>query len=188
MTSGRKLIGLLLSAALLPGCAPMPEPSHHAKERAVLKPQRHFGDRVGRRCLVRDRMGEFMKCFSVVTACNRNGSDTHDDDFPYADGTRQRLTRTITAAGRERYLGTAGNALRWMYALAPLVDGKTQQAYCDDGMSLINGNAMLDRLVMSKFGGTLADVTLPFWKRRGPFAETSPRSRICAPGHHRQML
>lgn len=90
---------------------------------------------------------------------------------------RSRRVWTITRLDERRYRGTAadvvgeaegeafGNALRWRYVMNLEVDGKTWAVDFDDWMYLMDGQVMLNRSVMSKFGVYLGEVTLSFRKR-----------------------
>ena len=90
-------------------------------------------------------------------------------------GTRRVWTLTKQADGTFR--GTAddvvgeaigevaGNALRWRYVLALLVDDKVYNVDFDDWMFLMDDKVMLNRSYMSKWGFNLGEVTLTFVKR-----------------------
>ena len=77
-----------------------------------------------------------------------------------------------------RYTGTAGdvlgqaegqekgNAFRWGYTLKLPVDGRVVEVQFDDWMYLIDGQVMLNKAEMSKFGFKLGEVTLSFVKRK----------------------
>ena len=75
-----------------------------------------------------------------------------------------------TASGQ-----AAGNALRWRYVMALPVDGKIYNVDFDDWMFLMDGEVMLNRSAMSKWGINLGEVTLSF-RRRG-VSPASPRLR-----------
>jgi hypothetical protein len=102
---------------------------------------------------------------------------TLEEDFLYADGTRERRVWTLRRVAPDRYIGTAsdvvgeavgviaGNAFNWRYTLALPIDGRTWHVDFDDWMFLIDDQVMLNRAVMSKFGIRLGEVTLSFTKR-----------------------
>jgi hypothetical protein len=60
----------------------------------------------------------------------------------------------------------SGNALHWTYVLALEVDGTTWNLDVDDWMYLQDGQVMLNKSVMSKFGFRVGEVILAF-RRRG---------------------
>lgn len=170
---------LILGAALLSGCAATPAPAAYADEKPVLELRRYFDGTVDGWGIVQDRSGKVIKRFSVVITCKWAGdTGTLDEEFLYADGTKQRRVWTIRESLNGRYAGTAGdvvgeatgiaagNALRWTYTLALPVDGKTYHVNFDDWMFLVDDDVMLNRSTMTKFGITFADVTLSFRRRR----------------------
>ncbi len=102
---------------------------------------------------------------------------TLDEDFTYADGTKQKRVWTLKKTGAGRFTATApdvigsaegivsGNALRWKYVLALPVDGKVVNVDMEDWMFLIDEKVMLNRTAMSKYGVNLGNVTLSFTRR-----------------------
>ena len=58
-----------------------------------------------------------------------------------------------------------GNTFHWTYTLALPVDGRVYEVQFDDWMYLVDGQVMLNRAEMRKFGIRLGDVTLSFAKR-----------------------
>jgi hypothetical protein len=119
-----------------------------------------------------------IKRFTVVMQCSwKDGVGILDEDFTYADGTKQKRVWTLRKNADGHYIGTAddvvgeaigitaGNALNWKYVLALPVDGKIYHVNFDDWMFLMDNKVMLNRAVMSKFGFRLGEVTLSFSKR-----------------------
>jgi hypothetical protein len=110
--------------------------------------------------------------------CSWQGDEGQlDEDFNYADGTRQKRIWHLQRLADGRYIGRAadvvgdatgqqrGNAFNWQYTMALPVDGKVYEVQFDDWMYLINDRVMLNRASMSKFGVRLGEVTLSFTKR-----------------------
>lgn len=64
------------------------------------------------------------------------------------------------AQGEER-----GNAFYWSYDLLLPLDGREIVVHFDDWMYLMNERVMLNRATMSKWGVTLGEVTLAFYRR-----------------------
>lgn len=163
-------------AGLLSGCA-SPEPQQYAAQTPVLDVQRYFNGRVLAYGMFQDRSGAVQKRFTVTMLCTWQGdTGTLDEEFLYADGTRQRRVWTLRKTAPGRYTGTAadvvgeaqgvvaGNALRWNYVLALPVDGRIVNVDFEDWMFMIDENVMLNRAAMSKFGINLGSVTLSFIK------------------------
>ena len=125
-----------------------------------------------------DRSGKVVKRFTVVMQCTWEGDNgVLDEDFTYADGTKQRRIWRLKALPDGRYEGraddviggaqghAAGNALNWRYTLALQVDGSVYEVQFDDWMYLMNDKVMLNKAQMRKFGIYLGEVTLAFTKR-----------------------
>ena len=173
---------LVLAAGLgLAGCAG-PQVSDYAAEKPVLDLRQYFNGTIDAYGLFTDRSGRVVKRFTVVMTCSWQGPPGQevgvlDEEFTYADGTRDRRVWTLTRQSDGRYKGTAGdvlgqaegevngNAFRWGYTLKLPVDGRIIEVQFDDWMYLMNDKVMLNKAVMSKFGFRLGEVTLSFVKR-----------------------
>lgn len=178
----RALQAVLLAAVValtlgLAGCS-APLPAHYAAERPVLDPSRYFNGRLDAWGMFQDRFGKVVKRFTVEMNCRWEGdTGTLEEDFLYADGTRERRVWTLRRVAPDRYIGTAadvvgeavgivaGNAFNWRYTLALPIEGRTWHVDFDDWMFLVDDQVMLNRAVMSKFGIRLGEVTLSFTKR-----------------------
>lgn len=167
----------MLAAVLLAGCA-APEVSEYAREQPVLDMRAYFNGRVDGWGLFTDRSGKVVKRFTVAMDCRWTGDEgVLDEDFTYSDGTKQRRVWRVRKLSDGRYLGRAddvvgeasgqasGNTLRWNYTLALPVQGRTWHVQMDDWMHLVDGEVLLNRTAMSKFGVHLGDVTLTFRRR-----------------------
>lgn len=178
------LLGATVAASLLTGCA-TPQITDYAAEKPTLDMRQYFNGTLDAYGIFTDRSGKVVKRFTVVMKCQWTGKPGEevgvlDEDFAYADGTKDRrvwtLKRSVDGA-ITRYTGTAGdvlgeakgeekgNAFRWAYTLLLPVDGKTIEVQFDDWMYLMNNKVMLNKAVMSKFGFKLGEVTLSFVKR-----------------------
>jgi hypothetical protein len=171
---------LAAGAALALASCSAPAPQRYAGQQPVLDVQRYFNGRLLAHGMFQDRSGAVIKRFVVTMQCRWDGdTGTLDEDFTYADGTRQHRTWTLRKVAPDRYIGTApdvvgeavgivaGNALRWNYVLALPVDGRVVQVDFEDWMFLIDRRVMLNRATMSKFGIALGAVTLSFDKLEG---------------------
>jgi hypothetical protein len=169
-----------LLSVLLVACS-APAPASYANENPKLDVQQYFNGTLDAHGMFQDRSGKVIKRFVVVMHCQWNGDvGTLDEDFVYADGTRQKRVWTLRKTAPGRFSATAadvvgsadgiveGNALRWNYVLALPVDGKIINVTMDDWMFLIDERVMLNRTAMSKYGVNLGSVTLSFTKRAAP--------------------
>ena len=175
-----KILAIFAVCFALAGCS-SPEPAQYAREQPGLDLQRYFNGTLDAHGMFQDRSGAVIKRFVVVMRCTWNG-DTGilDEDFVYADGTRQKRIWTLKKTGEGTFTATAadvvgtargtvaGNALNWKYVLALPVDGRIINVDMDDWMFLIDDKVMLNRTAMSKFGVNLGNVTLSFSKRAAP--------------------
>ncbi|MEC5160988.1 MULTISPECIES: DUF3833 domain-containing protein [unclassified Janthinobacterium] len=180
-TTLKKLAGALHTAALallLTACSTPVGPEHYAAEAPLLDVQRYFNGTLDAHGMFQDRSGTLVKRFTVVMRCHWEGDvGTLDEDFSYADGSKQKRVWTLRKTAPGRFVGTApdvvgeavgvvsGNALRWKYVLALPLDGKVYNVDFEDWMFLIDERVMLNRAAMSKFGFGLGAVTLSFDKR-----------------------
>jgi hypothetical protein len=169
------LAALLLALA---ACSTPPTPATYAQETPKLDLQQYFNGTLDAHGIFQDRAGKVVKRFSVVIRASWVGeTGTLDEDFTYADGSKQRRVWTLRKTAPGRFIGTApdvigeavgevaGNALRWQYVLALPVDGTLYHVDFEDWMFLMDDTVMLNRAAMSKFGFSLGAVTLSFSKR-----------------------
>jgi hypothetical protein len=175
--------GLLAAAAAgtlaLTGCAG-PAISDFEGQRPTLDLREYFNGPLVAHGIFTDRSGKVVKRFRVDMVGRWDGdTGVLDEDFTYSDGTKERRVWTLKRSpdGR-RYTGTAGdvvgeaqgevagNALRWRYVLRVPVDGSPWTFAFDDWMYLMDGQVMLNRATMSKWGVKVGEVTLSFHKPR----------------------
>ena len=173
----RRLPAAALLLALA-ACSTPPMPDTYAQETPKLDLQQYFNGTLDAHGIFQDRYGKVLKRFTVVMRASWQGdTGTLDEDFTYADGSRQRRVWTLRKTAPGRFIGTApdvvgqavgevaGNALRWQYVLALPVDGTLYHVDFEDWMFLMDDKVMLNRAAMSKFGFGLGAVTLSFSKR-----------------------
>ena len=166
------VLGVLLS-----GCAGV-EVRHYAAQQPVLHLEQYFNGRVEAWGMFQKRNGEVVKRFQVQIDASWQGErGILDKSFRYSDGSTQRRVWQLRRITEGRYIGRAddvegeavgevsGNALRWRYVLRLPVDGVEYRVDFDDWMYLIDGETLVNRSVMSKFGVELGQVTL-FFRRR----------------------
>ena len=171
------LIACGAAVAFAAGCS-TPTPELYAKEQPRLEVEQYFNGTLEAHGMFQDRSGAVIKRFVVVMRASWQGdTGTLDEDFVYADGTRQKRIWTVKKTGQGRFTATApdvvgtaqgvasGNSLNWKYVLALPVDGKIVNVDMDDWMFLIDQKVMLNRTAMSKYGFNLGHVTLSFTRR-----------------------
>jgi len=174
----RPLAWLLAALSLaLAGCASAPVPQDYAAETPRLDLRTYFNGPLTAHGVFTDRSGKVVRRFVVQLRGTWNGnSGVLEEDFKYSDGKVERRVWHIEDLGSGRYRGraddvvgeaigqAAGNALNWRYTLALPVDGRVFEVQFDDWMFLMDERVMLNKAVMSKFGVTLGEVTLAFYK------------------------
>lgn len=176
--AARLLAALAFTASLvgLSGCASQ-SIEQYAAERPALDLARYFNGKVVAHGIFQDRSGQVVKRFTVEMDCRWEGNQgVLDEQFTYADGSKQRRIWKLTKEADGRYTGTAddvvgmasgrtaGNAFQWSYVLKLPVDGSVYEVSFDDWMYLVDDRVMLNRATMSKFGVRLGEVTLSFQK------------------------
>ncbi len=172
---------ILAAMVLLAACSTPAPVNHYAGEEPALDVQRYFNGSLEAHGMFQDRSGTVIKRFVVKVACRWDHDiGTLDEDFIYADGSRQKRVWTLRKVAAGKFIGTApdvvgeaigqvsGNALHWTYVLALPVDGRIINVDFEDWMFLIDSKVMLNRAQMSKFGFSLGAVTLSFNKREEP--------------------
>ena len=174
----RPLAWLLAALSLaLAGCASAPVPQDDAAETPRRDQRTYFNGPLTAHGVFTDRSGKVVRRFVVQLRGTWNGnSGVLEEDFKYSDGKVERRVWRIEDLGSGRYRGraddvvgeaigqAAGNALNWRYTLALPVDGRVFEVQFDDWMYLMDERVMLNKAVMSKFGVTLGEVTLAFYK------------------------
>jgi len=168
------LMGCLM--ALLLGCAG-PQVSDYANEQPRLELSEYFKGDMQAWGMFQNRSGDVVKRFHVAMTGTWEGDvGVLDERFTYSDGSTERRVWTLKKQADGSWRGTAddvvgeaigevaGNALHWRYKLRLKVDDSTYVVDFDDWMFLMDGQVMLNRARMSKWGIDLGQVTLSFYK------------------------
>ena len=168
---------LLLPLFLLASCA-APDVGHYAANQPALDPARYFAGDTDAWGIVQARNGEVLRRFRVAMhGAMRGGVFELDERFTYDDGETQRRVWTLVRQADGTWRGTApdvvgdargraaGNALHWRYTLRLPVRGATYDVQLDDWMFLVDGDTLVNRSSLRKFGVEVAQVTLFFRKR-----------------------
>ncbi len=163
-----------LGTLALSGCAGVSLESYK-NEAPVFSLRDYFNGPVRAWGVFTDRSGQVLKRFTVEMNCAWAGDQgTLDESFFYSDGTRQRRIWRILDQGQGRFEGRAddvigvavgestGNAFRWGYTMALKVGEQVWNVEFDDWMFLMDGQVLLNKSAMSKWGIHLGDVTLSF--------------------------
>ena len=163
-----------LGVVSLNGCAGVSVESYKS-ETPVFSLREYFNGPVRAWGIFTDRSGQVQKRFSVEMNCSWQGeAGTLDESFLYSDGTRQRRIWHLLDRGQGRFEGraddvvgvalgeTSGNAFRWSYTMALKVGEQVWDVEFDDWMYLMDGQVLLNKSAMSKWGFHLGDVTLSF--------------------------
>lgn len=172
------LLVVIAAAIALSGCASV-APSEYRAERPELDLARYFDGTVDGWGLVQDRSGRVMRRFQVRIEASWQGPvGTLDETFEWSDGKREKRVWKITRTGAGTYEGTAadvvgkavgeasGNALRWAYVLRLPEEQGGWDVVLDDWMYLVDGDTMLNRSVITKFGLRFAEITIAFRRRK----------------------
>jgi hypothetical protein len=162
--------------ALLVGCAG-PQVNDYASEQPRLELSDYFNGDLQAWGMFQNRSGEVIKRFHVAMTGTWDGDvGVLDERFTYSDGSTERRVWTLKKQADGSWRGTAddvvgeavgqvaGNTLRWRYKLRLKVDDSTYVVDFDDWMFLMDGQVMLNRARMSKWGIDLGQVTLSFYK------------------------
>ena len=162
--------------ALLVGCAG-PQVNDYASEQPRLELSDYFNGDLQAWGMFQNRSGAVVKRFDVALTGTWDGDvGVLDERFTYSDGSTERRVWTLKKQADGSWRGTAddvvgeavgqvaGNTLRWRYKLRLKVDDSTYVVDFDDWMFLMDGQVMLNRARMSKWGIDLGQVTLSFYK------------------------
>ncbi len=170
--------GALLALALaVAACAPV-KVSDYAGQTPVLDPQAFFDGYLTAHGVIKDRSGRVIRRFNAdIDAYWRDGVGTLEEEFVFDDGERQRRVWTLTPAGTNRYIGTAGdvvgegivtvagNSMFLDYTLRiPYGDG-TLDLRIDDRMYLVHPDILLNESKMKKFGVGVGEIVLVIERR-----------------------
>jgi len=166
----------MASLCLLQACAG-PDVQHYAANTPVFDPVQFFAGQTEAWGMFQKRGGEVVKRFQVaITGTETAGKLRLEEHFRYDDGSTQERIWVLTRLADGSWLGSAGdvlgqavghaagNTLNWRYTLLLPVDGKTYEMQMDDWMYQIDGDTMINRTSMSKFGLEVGQVTLLFRK------------------------
>lgn len=178
-----------LSIVLVSGCSSM-KPQDFADGRPTLDLFSYFDGETHAWGYFEDRFGKVRRQFNVsITGTVEGDILTLDEDFLYADGETDNRVWTIRKMDGNIYVGTAddivgqahgissGNALNWTYQMDLPINGSKWRVTFDDWLLLQDGNVLLNRAAVTKWGFELGRVSLFFMKAQdaGQLAERTSR-------------
>ena len=160
-----------------------------ANTKPTLIPEEYFAGEMKAWGLFQDRSGTVKRQFVVDINASWDGDKlTLIEDFTYDDGETERRTWVLDKQREGYYTGTAdnvvgeatievaGNAMNLRYTFDLAVGDKTYRVDFDDWMFLQpDGQRMINRATVSKFGFRVGEVTVFFDK--SPDAVAAP-SRV----------
>jgi Protein of unknown function (DUF3833) len=175
------LAAFLALPLLLTGCSPAMKSEDFAATKPELKLEEYFAGESRAWGMVQGRGGEVIKRMTVTL----NGTWDEQaqtlrlvEDFVYDDGTTEQRIWNLTKTSPHDWEGTAhgvvgkakgrqfGNALNLIYTFDLPYKGSTVRVKFDDWLFLQEDGLLLNRARMSKWGFTLADITIAFKKDR----------------------
>ena len=166
----------MAAAAVMPlaACAG-PAPAAPAAAQTGFDFRQYFDGTVLGHGLVSDRGGKMLRRFVVTMQCQWSGdTGTLNEDFVYDDGERQHRVWQVRMLPDGRYTaraadvvgeasgGPAGAAFNWRYTLKLPVRGSVYEVQFDDWMYRIDERIVINKVVMTKFGIRVGDLTLSF--------------------------
>ena len=170
----RFLVKILMLAVLLvaAGCSSV-QVGDYAENTPLLDPEAFFDGQLSAHGVIKDRSGEVIRYFNVdIKAYWKDGIGTLEEDFVFDDGELDRRVWTLTPAGENRYIGTAGdvvgqgqvsiagNSMFLDYVLRiPYGDG-TLDLHIDDRMYLVSPDVLINESKMIKLGFEVGEILL----------------------------
>lgn len=165
---------LLLLPLLLAGCSSV-DVERYAGTTPRLDIGEYFDGRTRAWGMVQDYSGEVQRRFTVVIDGTLEGDTlTLDERFTYQDGETDRRVWTFVRQDDTTWVGRAndvegpvearqaGHAFNMRYRLPVEVSGRELTFTLDDWMYLQPDGRLINRTAMSKFGVTLAEITIVF--------------------------
>ena len=168
----RKIAAFSLVLLFSAGCSTV-RVDDYADNTPVFDPVTFFDGKLTAHGVVKDRGGRVIRYFNAdIKAYWQDGIGTLEEDFVFDDGEPDRRVWTLTPAGENRYVGTAGdvvgegqitvagNSMFLDYVLRiPYGDG-TLDLRIDDRMYLVHPDILINESSMEKFGFGVGEILL----------------------------
>ena len=164
---------LVIPAALSLAACSTVSVDDYADKRPTLVPETFFNGSLTAHGVVKDRSGQVIRSFNAdIRAYWRDGVGTLEEDFVFDDGEKDRRVWTLTPAGGNSYVGTAGdvvgegraqlagNSLFLDYVLRIPYNEGTTDLRIDDRMYLIAPDVLINESRMIKFGLEVGQILL----------------------------
>ncbi|SFT93284.1 DUF3833 domain-containing protein [Halomonas saccharevitans] len=169
-----RLLPLLFLPLLLAGCGSV-DVERYAGTTPRLDIGEYFDGQTRAWGMVQDYSGEVQRRFTVMIDGSLEGDTlTLDERFTYQNGEMDRRVWTFERQDDATWLGSAndvegpvearqaGHAFNMRYRLPVEVSGRELTFTLDDWMYLQPDGRLINRTAMSKFGVTLAEITIVF--------------------------
>jgi len=163
---------VLMGCALAAACSSVTV-EDYANARPELVPEDFFSGELVAHGVVKNRGGKVIRSFTAqIVAYWRDGVGTLEEDFVFDDGEKDRRVWTLTPAGGNSYVGTAGdvvgegraqlagNSLFLDYVLRIPYNEGTTDLRIDDRMYLIAPDVLINESRMIKFGLEVGQILL----------------------------
>jgi hypothetical protein len=169
-----KLFTAVATIFLLAGCSISIDGENYTSQEPKFALEAFFDGQVTAWGIVQNRSGKIVQRFVVdIDASIQDGALILDETFTYGlgDGPTKRIW-TITKNENGTYTGNAGdivgdakgiaygNAFNFAYEMDLDVDGTTYRVNFDDWFWAMDGNNMMNRSYIKKFGIVMAEVTI----------------------------
>lgn len=178
----KHLLAALLCLGLASGCATSLDGAAYRSHTPTFDLFAFFEGTVDAWGIVQNRRGEVVQRFAVVIDGRVDGDRlVLDERFIYSlgEGVTERVW-TIDRNGNGEFSGGAGdildtatgesfgNAFRWSYAMDLPVGERSYRVRFEDWIFALDGQRILNRSYIQKFGLDVAEVTIFMQRRDGP--------------------
>ena len=187
----QRAVGVAFLCILASGCSSL-APSHFAGATPAFDPLRFFEGPVRSWGVLETRSGKPKSRLRADLTGRRDGDGiVLTQVFTFEDGHTEERVWTIRRAGEGRYeaeakdvigpaIGVAsGNAFRWTYTLQLRPGNRLSRVRMEHWMYLLgDGETMLNRVVIRKFGVVVGQATEYFRRGTGPVPSVESMSKV----------
>ena len=163
-----------------------------------LRLEEYFAGETGAIGLFHDRWGRLRRQFSAEMVGTVDGDSLHlHEVLAYDDGEQETREWHVKAVGANGYEGTcenvvgkahgavSGSTFRWQYDFQLRIGRRMVTVQFDDAMYLQAGGLLINRVKVSKFGLTLGECTIVFFKNAAQlgqafWSQSAPRAALRA--------
>ena len=171
-----KILTSLTALLLTTGCGSA-QIEAYQKNTPALSIEQYFSGKISAYGMLQDWRGKVTKRFYAAMEGSWQGpKGILKERFYYDDGKEQTREWHWKKTDVHHFTGVAddvvgvakgtqyGNAIYLRYTLKVPVNGKVMEIDFDDRMYLLEGNVVLNKVKMKKFGFTVAELTISFVK------------------------